>query len=54
MLERAGIALPPHRVEAVIADYLGLRQQILLIRAACPPGAPLPLGFTGGEERGGG
>ena len=40
-----GIALPPERVDAAVADALALHRQGLLVRAACPPDASLPLGF---------
>jgi hypothetical protein len=45
-LARAGITLPPDRAEAAVADVLVLNRQILLIRAACPTGAALPLAFA--------
>ncbi|MCI0753478.1 hypothetical protein [Teichococcus vastitatis] len=45
-LAREGIALPPERLETAIADALALHRQILLIRAACPAEAPLPLGYV--------
>jgi hypothetical protein len=45
-LARTGIVMPPDRVEAAAADALALHHQVLLIRAACPPGAALPTGFA--------
>lgn len=45
-LAREGIALPPERVAAAVADALALHRQVLLIRAACPAEAPLPLGYV--------
>ena len=44
-LAQNGIALPPERVDGAVADALALHRQVLLVRAACPPEAPLPLGF---------
>ena len=44
-LAREGIALPPERVDAAVADALALHRQVLLVRGACPPDAPLPIGF---------
>jgi len=44
-LAREGIALPPERVDAAVADALALHRQVLLVRGACPPDASLPLGF---------
>jgi hypothetical protein len=45
-LAESGIVLPPDRVDAAVADVLALHQQIMLIRAACPADAMLPLGFA--------
>jgi hypothetical protein len=45
-LAQSGVVLPPDRAEAAVADALALHRQILLVRAACPPGATLPLGFV--------
>ena len=52
-LEEAGITLPPGHAEMIVRDYLELHRQLLLIRAACPPAAPLPLGLTGNPADGG-
>ncbi len=45
-LAREGIALPPEREAAAVADAIALHHQILLIRAACPAAAALPMGFV--------
>jgi len=44
-LAGAGISLPPDRMAATVADALALHRHVLLIRAACPAEAPLPLGY---------
>ena len=38
-LARAGIALPPGRMAEVVREYRILKQQIAIVRAACPPDA---------------
>ena len=50
-LRQVGITLPHDRAEAIASDYVGLHQQVLLIRDACPPDASLPLGFTSKRAR---
>jgi hypothetical protein len=46
-LARHGIVLPPERLAEILADQAALQQQIRMIRAACPPSAPLPLALVG-------
>lgn len=36
-LAQAGIVLPPGRMGEVVREYRTLKQQIAIVRAACPP-----------------
>ena len=36
-LAQAGIVLPPGRMREVVREYRTLKQQIVIVRAACPP-----------------
>lgn len=38
-LALAGIVLPPGRMSEVVREYRTLKQQIAIVRAACPPDA---------------
>jgi hypothetical protein len=50
-LAQAGITLPPGRMGEVVREYRIMKQQIAVVRAACPPDEEPATTFTAAPPR---